>query len=113
LVDDPTFGALLVPGLVLPGEEEEARLRPVQERVLTLWRTAHAVIVIGYRFGLNSGLRYDQIWLDTFIETQGQRFGSGAHSGSRCERSPQPPGRFSQAGRQRVRVAVSLERSCQ
>ena len=25
-------------------------------------------MVIGYSFGINSGLRYDQVWLDSFVE---------------------------------------------
>jgi len=68
LIDGPDSRNWILPGLVLPGEEEAPRLRRVREKVLRLWESALSVTVIGYSFGLNSGLRYDQVWLDTFVE---------------------------------------------
>jgi hypothetical protein len=68
LIDGSESRHWLIPGLVLPGEEEAPRLAVVRERVFELWRSAPSVTVIGYSFGLNSGLRYDQVWLDTFVE---------------------------------------------
>lgn len=76
LVDGSTW---LLPGLVLPGEEEESRLRTVRERVFNLWRTAPCVTVIGYSFGLHSGLRYDQVWLDTFVAAMTVNNGAAVH----------------------------------
>ena len=68
MIDGSDSRTWLIPELVLPGEEEAPRLRFVREKVFELWRSAASVTVIGYSFGLNSGLRYDQVWLDTFVE---------------------------------------------
>jgi hypothetical protein len=66
--DSLGFRPWLLPGLVMPGEEEGPALHDVRERVLNLWLAARHAIIIGYSFGLGSGLDYDKIWLDTFVE---------------------------------------------
>jgi hypothetical protein len=58
----------ILPGLVMPGEEEGQALAEVRERVLATWIAAPAVVVIGYSFGLGYDLDYDRVWLDTFAE---------------------------------------------
>jgi hypothetical protein len=68
MIDGSDARNWLIPGLVLPGEEDAPRLRTVREEVFALWRSAASIAVVGYSFGLTSGLRYDQIWLDTFVE---------------------------------------------
>lgn len=58
----------LIPDLVFPGEEEAAESADVRERVFRIWRTASHFVVVGYSFGLLSGLTYDRVWLDSFVE---------------------------------------------
>ena len=58
----------LLPGLVMPGEEESTILASMRERVFSIWRHATAAIVIGYSFGIGSELEYDRVWLDMFVE---------------------------------------------
>ena len=69
----------LLPGLVMPGEENERRLARVRERVLECWLSARAVVVIGYRFGLGSILDYDRVWLDTFVEAMTRNSHAAVH----------------------------------
>lgn len=57
----------LLPGLVMPGEEEDPEHAEMRERVFQLWLGARAVVVIGYTFGLGSTLSYDRAWLDAFV----------------------------------------------
>jgi len=68
LYDDPSARSWLLPGLVMPGEEESPRLHAAREDVLRLWMSATVGVVVGYSFGLGSALRYDRVWLDTFVE---------------------------------------------
>jgi hypothetical protein len=68
MIDDPTIRDVYLPGLVLPGEEESAAMTMMREKVLHLWLTSPIAIVVGYSFGLASGIQYDRVWLDTFVE---------------------------------------------
>jgi hypothetical protein len=58
----------LVPGLVMPGEEESPHLASTREAIFEIWCHAPQVIIIGYSFGPTSSLDYDRVWLDTFAE---------------------------------------------
>lgn len=58
----------IIPDLVMPGEEEGAKLASMRDKVLKLWLGAPQVTVIGYSFGIRSALNYDRVWLDTFVE---------------------------------------------
>jgi hypothetical protein len=58
----------LLPGLVMPGEENAPKHHHMRERVFELWRSAPSVIVIGYSFGLGYTIDYDGVWLDIFSE---------------------------------------------
>lgn len=54
--------------VTMPGEEELAKYSAVRERVFDLWRSAAAIVAIGYSFGLGAAIRYDRAWLDAFEE---------------------------------------------
>jgi hypothetical protein len=69
----------LLPGLVMPGEENGRRLTGMRERILECWLSARAVVVIGYRFGLGSSLDYDRVWLDTFVEAMTRNSAAAVH----------------------------------
>lgn len=58
----------IVPGLVMPGEEDGKHLAEMRDKVLKTWLEARQVVVIGYSFGIGSPSNYDRVWLDAFVE---------------------------------------------
>ena len=66
--DSMDFRDWLLPGLVMPGEEEAEPLSATRERILELWMSARSVVVIGYSFGLGYELAYDRVWFEAFCE---------------------------------------------
>ena len=68
LLESPDAREWVLPGLVMPGEEDSPKLAAIREKVFNLWLHASQAIIIGYSFGLGSALDYDRVWLDTFAE---------------------------------------------
>ena len=66
--DLPSAYTVILPGLVMPGEETSSCLSTMRERVFNLWLDATSVVVVGYSFGIGSGLDYDAVWRETFAE---------------------------------------------
>jgi hypothetical protein len=73
------FRAWLIPGLVMPGEETADHLHSVRERVLDLWLTAPAAIVIGYSFGMGHTADYDRVWREIFVEAMSRNSSAPIH----------------------------------
>jgi len=69
----------IIPGLVMPGEEDGSKHAEMRERVFRLWREASEAVVIGDRFGLGTALDYDRVWLDTFVEAFGVNANAPIH----------------------------------
>ena len=59
---------LLLPGLVMPGEETSARLSAMRERVFNLWLGAESIVVIGYSLEMPTSSDYDGVWRETLVE---------------------------------------------
>lgn len=68
MIDSVGIREAILPGLVVPGEEEGQALSQMREAVLHLWMNAPIIVVIGYSFGLASDIDYDRVWLDTLVE---------------------------------------------
>lgn len=79
LYDHPDAHDWLLPGLVMPGDEEGPRLADTREEVLRVWLGATQAVIIGYSFGLRSRLDYDRVWLDTFTEAFSVNAGAPVH----------------------------------
>ncbi len=69
----------LLPGLVMPGEENAPKLRRVRERVFGLWHSAPTAVAIGYSFGLGYTIDYDRVWLDIFTEAMTRNRNASIH----------------------------------
>jgi hypothetical protein len=58
----------LLPGLVMPEEENGPELHSVREHVFALWLAAPIVVIVGYSFGRGQAIDYDRVWFDAFVE---------------------------------------------
>jgi hypothetical protein len=58
----------LLPGLVMPEEENGPELHSVREHIFALWLAAPIVVIVGYSFGRGQAIDYDRVWFDAFVE---------------------------------------------
>lgn len=69
----------LLPGLVMPGEENAPELHLMRERVLALWLGSPVAIIVGYTFGRGQPIDYDRVWFDTFVEAMKRNAKASIH----------------------------------
>jgi hypothetical protein len=69
----------LLPGLVMPEEENAPELHLMRERVLAMWLCAPVAIIVGYSFGRGQAIDYDRVWFDTFVEAMKRNAKASIH----------------------------------
>lgn len=69
----------LLPGLVMPEEENGPELHSVRAHVFALWLGAPVAIIVGYSFGRGQAIDYDRVWFETFVEAMKQNTKASIH----------------------------------